>query len=261
MRMPVSGPVLATRSSRGRSASCQETTGADLLASAVNHLLVVGCYLVNLGYVSIALETTDTVTNAQSAMEALSMKVGTVVLILGACCTWRTSACSTSCVAVRSWPRRRSRVRRSLLTGSGLSDESARASEASTGLYADVVAGAKDVERSAELCEVLPELLWLHQMGIVLFWCTTARPVRRRRTSSCSARSRRSCGSSASPATASCEGSSTTCSRSSATWVADRTQSRSRATTRPMCMSSSRGVNPSCAAAIGSSSADRLSSP
>lgn len=57
--------------------------GDEELASAVNQLLVVGFYLINLGYVSIALRTTDTVSGAQSAIETLSAKVGTVVLVLG----------------------------------------------------------------------------------------------------------------------------------------------------------------------------------
>ena len=57
--------------------------GDEELSSAVNHLLVVGFYLVNLGYVSIALKTSETVGNAQQAIETLSVKVGTVVLLLG----------------------------------------------------------------------------------------------------------------------------------------------------------------------------------
>ena len=58
--------------------------GDDQLATAVNHLLVVGFYLLNLGYVSVALTTTEAVVDATSAIEALSVKVGTVVLLLGA---------------------------------------------------------------------------------------------------------------------------------------------------------------------------------
>jgi hypothetical protein len=57
--------------------------GDEQLAQAVNHLLVVGFYLVNLGYVSVALKTSDAVTDARSGIEALSVKVGTVVLLLG----------------------------------------------------------------------------------------------------------------------------------------------------------------------------------
>lgn len=57
--------------------------GDEELSQAVNHLLVVGFYLVNLGFVSVALKTTAQVVSAQQAIEALSMKVGTVVLVLG----------------------------------------------------------------------------------------------------------------------------------------------------------------------------------
>jgi len=59
---------------------------------------------------------------------------------------------------------------------SPFSDESAPAREASIGLYAEVVAGAKDVKLSAELREMLPELLWLYQMGVVLFWVHDSSP-------------------------------------------------------------------------------------
>lgn len=57
--------------------------GDEELAGSVNHLLVVGFYLVNLGFVSIALKTSDAVTDAQSSIETLSVKVGAVVLVLG----------------------------------------------------------------------------------------------------------------------------------------------------------------------------------
>lgn len=59
---------------------------------------------------------------------------------------------------------------------SPFSDESAPAREASIGLYTEVVAGAKDVKLSAELRDMLPELLWLYQMGIVLFWVHDSSP-------------------------------------------------------------------------------------
>jgi hypothetical protein len=57
--------------------------GDEDLASAVNHLLVVGFYLVNLGYVSIALKVGAEVATTRQAIEALSVKVGAVVLVLG----------------------------------------------------------------------------------------------------------------------------------------------------------------------------------
>jgi hypothetical protein len=49
----------------------------------VNHLLVVGFYLVNLGYVSLALRTNEAVASPESAIEALSWKMGLVLLVLG----------------------------------------------------------------------------------------------------------------------------------------------------------------------------------
>lgn len=57
--------------------------GDNALADSVNHLLVVGFYLINLGYVSLALRLGVDVLNARQAIEALSWKVGMVLLVLG----------------------------------------------------------------------------------------------------------------------------------------------------------------------------------
>ena len=57
--------------------------GNEPLADSVNHLLVVGFYLINLGYVSMALKLGYTVATAQEGIEALSVKVGMVLLVLG----------------------------------------------------------------------------------------------------------------------------------------------------------------------------------
>ena len=54
------------------------------LADSVNHLLVVGFYLVNFGYMSLALRLAERVTTATTAVEALSYKVGLVLVVLGA---------------------------------------------------------------------------------------------------------------------------------------------------------------------------------
>lgn len=54
------------------------------LASSVNHLLVVGFYLVNLGFVSLALKLGYEVNDSRQSIEALSSKVGLVLLVLGA---------------------------------------------------------------------------------------------------------------------------------------------------------------------------------
>ncbi|MFI8184898.1 hypothetical protein OG539_25850 [Actinacidiphila glaucinigra] len=57
--------------------------GNEKLADAVNHLLVVGFYLVNLGFVALYLKNADRVGNARELFEALSVKLGVVLLVLG----------------------------------------------------------------------------------------------------------------------------------------------------------------------------------
>jgi hypothetical protein len=57
--------------------------GDEPLADSVNHLLVVGFYLINLGYVSLALKLGYNLASAQESIEALSVKVGMVLLVLG----------------------------------------------------------------------------------------------------------------------------------------------------------------------------------
>ena len=58
--------------------------GNESLADSVNHLLVVGFYLINFGYVSLALKLGYDVATAREGIEALSVKVGMVLLVLGA---------------------------------------------------------------------------------------------------------------------------------------------------------------------------------
>ena len=55
----------------------------EALADSVNHLLVVGFYLINLGYVTLALKTKDPLGDAGQSIEALSRKIGLVLLVLG----------------------------------------------------------------------------------------------------------------------------------------------------------------------------------
>jgi hypothetical protein len=57
--------------------------GNEPLADSVNHLLVVGFYLINFGYVSMALKLGYDVLSTQQGIEALSVKVGWVLLVLG----------------------------------------------------------------------------------------------------------------------------------------------------------------------------------
>jgi len=53
------------------------------LADSVNHLLVVGFYLINTGYVTRALSTDATVPTARAAIELFSDKIGVALLVLG----------------------------------------------------------------------------------------------------------------------------------------------------------------------------------
>ncbi len=49
----------------------------------MNHLLVVGFYLVNLGFVALYLSGDGTIDDTRGIFEALSKKVGVVLLVLG----------------------------------------------------------------------------------------------------------------------------------------------------------------------------------
>lgn len=53
------------------------------LADNVNHLLVVGFYLMNIGFVSLYLKTADEIEDARGIFEMLSGKMGVVLLMLG----------------------------------------------------------------------------------------------------------------------------------------------------------------------------------
>lgn len=53
------------------------------LADSVNQLLVVGFYLINAGYIALALKTADPLASFRQAIELESGKIGVVLLILG----------------------------------------------------------------------------------------------------------------------------------------------------------------------------------
>lgn len=75
--------VARTLSRNGRVFLADVLHGNEKLADAVNHLLVVGFYLVNLGFVTLYLKNADGVANARELFDALSVKVGVVLLVLG----------------------------------------------------------------------------------------------------------------------------------------------------------------------------------
>ena len=58
--------------------------GNEVMGDAVNHLLVVGFYLINLGFITMTLRYGDKPASLEAMVEFLSAKVGVVMLVLGA---------------------------------------------------------------------------------------------------------------------------------------------------------------------------------
>ncbi len=76
--------VARTLHRRGRPFLVKNFHGEETLADSVNDLLVVGFYLINFGYVALALKYGDKPVDLQGAIEFLATKVGLVLVILGA---------------------------------------------------------------------------------------------------------------------------------------------------------------------------------
>ena len=57
--------------------------GNEPLADSVNRLLVVGFYLINFGFVTLYLKVAQDVMETRGVFEALSAKLGVVLLVLG----------------------------------------------------------------------------------------------------------------------------------------------------------------------------------
>ena len=75
--------VAHTLHSNGRVFLIDAFHGHAGLADSVNHLLVVGFYLINIGYVTLALKYGDKPTDLRTAIEFFSTKIGMVLLVLG----------------------------------------------------------------------------------------------------------------------------------------------------------------------------------
>ncbi len=75
--------VARTLHRRGRIFLVDAFQGQVELADSVNHLLVVGFCLINVGYVAFALKTTENPVNLRQAIELASDKLGLVLLVLG----------------------------------------------------------------------------------------------------------------------------------------------------------------------------------
>ena len=75
--------VAQTLHKHGRIFLVDSFMGNEALADSVNHLLVVGFYLINVGYVSVALRASAKPNDLAEAIEYLSTKIGVVLLVLG----------------------------------------------------------------------------------------------------------------------------------------------------------------------------------
>jgi hypothetical protein len=75
--------VARTLHRNGRTFLVDAFQGNDSLADSVNHLLVVGFYLLNLGWIVATLRTSQQVFTGRELMELLSDKMGTVLIVLG----------------------------------------------------------------------------------------------------------------------------------------------------------------------------------
>jgi len=75
--------VAKTLHKNGRIFLVDTFRGNESLADSINHLLVVGFYLINIGYVSLALREGQMPVDLQGVLETLSRKVGVVLLVLG----------------------------------------------------------------------------------------------------------------------------------------------------------------------------------
>ena len=75
--------VAGTLHKNGRIFLVDAFHGNEALADSINHLLLVGFYLMNIGYVTLALKYGDKAADVQGLFEALSTKIGIVLLVLG----------------------------------------------------------------------------------------------------------------------------------------------------------------------------------
>lgn len=76
--------VARTLHKNGRIFLVQAFHGREDMADSVNHLLVVGFYLINLGFIAFALRYGEKPAGWQETIEFLSTKLGVVLLVLGA---------------------------------------------------------------------------------------------------------------------------------------------------------------------------------
>lgn len=76
--------VARTLFKNGRVFLVEAFRGNSALADSVNKLLVVGFYLVNVGFITMTLKSNVLPRNSREVIEFLSSEIGTVLLFLGA---------------------------------------------------------------------------------------------------------------------------------------------------------------------------------
>ena len=84
LSVPLTVWVAQTLHKNGRVFLVDSFRGNERLADSVNHLLVVGFYLINIGYVALALKESIAPTDIRQVLETISRKIGVVMLVLGA---------------------------------------------------------------------------------------------------------------------------------------------------------------------------------
>jgi len=84
LSIPLTIWVAHTLYKNGRVFLIDSFRGNERLADSVNHLLVVGFYLINIGYVALALKERIVPTDVREVLETISRKIGVVMLVLGA---------------------------------------------------------------------------------------------------------------------------------------------------------------------------------
>ena len=75
--------VARTLSKNGLVFLIENFNGNKELAESINHMLVVGFYLINLGYILLALQTSQNLESLRESIEFLSQKIGLVLLVIG----------------------------------------------------------------------------------------------------------------------------------------------------------------------------------
>lgn len=84
LAIPLTIWVARTLHKHGRVFLVNCLRGDEEMADSINHLLVVGFYLVNIGFVALYLKIGRVVATTQDIFEALAGKLGFVLLVLGA---------------------------------------------------------------------------------------------------------------------------------------------------------------------------------